>query len=148
MLHDIHDHVEWHPRYYTNLRTYYRTGLYNRFWHYYLILEVFIESCNGYGLPTDDACTPLDTWSCPISDLHLFQCWDHSFLNLSCLRTFWFSNIPRYFYFDLQWYYISFIEPSDYFRFNSWLTNHKEVHQLAKSHAQWFTSNKFKRVRQ
>ena len=26
-------------------------------------------------------------------------CWDHSFLNLSCLRTFWVSNIPRYFYF-------------------------------------------------
>ena len=25
--------------------------------------------------------------------------WDHSFLNLSCLRTFWVSNIPRYFYF-------------------------------------------------
>ena len=27
--------------------------------------------------------------------------WDHSFLNLSCLRTFWVSNIPRYFYFAL-----------------------------------------------
>ena len=27
------------------------------------------------------------------------KCWDHSFLNLSCLRTFWDSNIPRYFYF-------------------------------------------------
>ena len=40
-----------------------------------------------------------DTWSCPIWDLHLFWCWDHSFLNLSFLRTFWVSNIPRYFYF-------------------------------------------------
>ena len=28
--------------------------------------------------------TPPDTWSCPILDLHLFLCWDHSFLNLSC----------------------------------------------------------------
>ena len=28
--------------------------------------------------------------------------WDHSFLNLSCLRTFWVWNIPRYFYFALQ----------------------------------------------
>ena len=43
--------------------------------------------------------TPPDTWSCPIWDLHLFKCWDHSFLNLSCLRTFWVSNIPWYFYF-------------------------------------------------
>ena len=37
MLHDIlgHDHIQWHPqliRHYTNLRTYYRTCLYNRFW--------------------------------------------------------------------------------------------------------------------
>ena len=39
------------------------------------------------------------SWSCPIWDLHLFLCWDHSFLNLSYLRTFWVSNIPRYFYF-------------------------------------------------
>ena len=29
----------------------------------------------------------------------LFSCWDHSFLNLSCLRTFWVLNIHRYFYF-------------------------------------------------
>ena len=43
--------------------------------------------------------TPPDTWSCPIWDLHLFLCWDHSFLNLSCLRTFLVSNIHRYFYF-------------------------------------------------
>ena len=43
--------------------------------------------------------TPPDTWSCPIWDLHLFSCWDHSFLNLSYLRTFWVSNIPLYFYF-------------------------------------------------
>ena len=43
--------------------------------------------------------TSPDTWSCPIWDLHLFKCWDHPFLNLSCLRTFSVSNIPRYFYF-------------------------------------------------
>ena len=52
MLHDIlgHDHVQWHPqliRHYTNLRTYYRTGLHYRFWPYYQILEVSIEHCNG-----------------------------------------------------------------------------------------------------
>ena len=29
-------------------------------------------------------------------------CWERSFLNLSCLRTFWVSNIPRYFYFALS----------------------------------------------
>ena len=54
MLHDIpgHDHVQCHPqliRYYTNLRTYYRSGLYYRFWPYYQILEVSIEHCNGCG---------------------------------------------------------------------------------------------------
>ena len=54
MLHDIlgHDHVQWHPQlitHYTNLRTYYRTGLYYRFWPYYQILEVSIEHCNGCG---------------------------------------------------------------------------------------------------
>ena len=37
MLHDIlgHDHLQWHPqllRHYTNLQTYYRTGLYYRFY--------------------------------------------------------------------------------------------------------------------
>ena len=35
-------------------------------------------------------------------DLRLFLCWDHPFLNLSCLRTFWVSNIPRYFYFTFS----------------------------------------------
>ena len=39
MLHDIlgHDHIQWHPqliRWYTNLRTYYRTGPYYGFWPY------------------------------------------------------------------------------------------------------------------
>ena len=52
MLHDIlgHDHIQWLTRlirHYTNLRTYYRTGLYYRFWPFYQILEVFIEHCNG-----------------------------------------------------------------------------------------------------
>ena len=46
--------------------------------------------------------TPPDTWSWPIWDLHSFKCWDHSFLNLSCLRIFWVSNIPWYFYFALS----------------------------------------------
>ena len=37
------------------LRTYYRTGLYYRFWPYYQIFEVSIEHCNGCGKPTEDA---------------------------------------------------------------------------------------------
>ena len=54
MLHDIlgHDRMQWHPRlirHYTNLRTYYRTGLCCRFWPYYRILEVSMEHCNGCG---------------------------------------------------------------------------------------------------
>ena len=54
MLHDIlgHYRIQWHPqliRLYTNLRTYYRTGLYYRFWPYYQILKVSIEHCNGCG---------------------------------------------------------------------------------------------------
>ena len=53
--------------------------------------------------------TPPDTWSYPIWDLHLFLCWDHSFLNLSYPRTFWVSNIPRYFYFALN-YLAKYIE--------------------------------------
>ena len=54
MSHDIlgHDHIQWHTqliRHYTNLRIFYRTGLYYRFWPYYQILEVSIEHCNGCG---------------------------------------------------------------------------------------------------
>ena len=42
MLHDIrgHDHIQWHTqliRHYTNLRTYYRTGFYYRFWLYFIL---------------------------------------------------------------------------------------------------------------
>ena len=56
MLHDIlgHDHIQCHlfwsditPIW--DLRTYYRTGLYYRFWPYNQILEVSIEHCNGCG---------------------------------------------------------------------------------------------------
>ena len=54
MLHDIlgHDNIQWHHqliRYYTDLRTYYRTGSYYRFRPYYLISEVSIDHCNGCG---------------------------------------------------------------------------------------------------
>ena len=34
---------------------------------------------------------------------NLFWWWDHSFLNLSYLRTFLVSNIPRYFYLASAW---------------------------------------------
>ena len=47
-----HDHIQWRPqliRYYTNLRTYYRTGHYYRFCPYNQILEVSVEHCNGCG---------------------------------------------------------------------------------------------------
>ena len=54
ILHDLlgHDHIQWHPqliRHYTNSRTYYRTGLYYRFWPYYQTLEVSIEHCSRCG---------------------------------------------------------------------------------------------------
>ena len=46
IVHDIlgHDHSQCHPQliiYYTNLRTYYRTGPYYRFWTYYQISGCF-----------------------------------------------------------------------------------------------------------
>ena len=47
-----HDHIQWHSqliRHYTNLRTYYQTGLYYQFCPYNQILEVSIEHCNGCG---------------------------------------------------------------------------------------------------
>ena len=42
-------------QHYTNLQTYYRTGLNYRFWPYYQLLELSIEHCNGCGYPTEDA---------------------------------------------------------------------------------------------
>ena len=104
MLHDIlgHDHIQWHPqlnRYYTSLRPYYRTWLHYWFWPYYQNFGGFHRTLQRVRLANRGRFTPPDTWSCPIWDLHLFWCWDHSFLNLSCLRIFWVSNIPRYFYF-------------------------------------------------
>ena len=56
---DMTIHVQWHPqliRQYTNLRTYYRTGLYYRFWPYYQILEVS-TSVGTRGLKSR-MCTP------------------------------------------------------------------------------------------
>ena len=105
MLHDIlgHDRIQWHPqliRLYTNLRTYYRTGLKYRF---DLITEFWrfpLKTATG-AASQQRTLTPPETWSCPIRDLHLFYWWDYSFLNLSCLQTFWVSNIPRYFYIAL-----------------------------------------------
>ena len=67
----------------------------------YQILEVAIGAASQ-----QSTLTPTDSWSCPIWDLHLFKCWDRSFLNLSCLWTFWFSIIPRYFYFPFKWLFL------------------------------------------
>ena len=105
MLHDIlgHDHVQWHPqliRQYTNLRTYYRTGLYYRFWPYYQILEVSKGHCNGCDMPTEDAyssghlvlsnfgtcmCSNVETnlsWTCLVSGPMNFE---HPSVLLFCL---------------------------------------------------------------
>ena len=49
---DMTIYNEWHPqliRHYINMRTYYRTGHYYRFWTYNQILKVSIEHCNGCG---------------------------------------------------------------------------------------------------
>ena len=45
MLHGTlgHDHIQWHPqliRHYTNMRTYYRTGLITEFWRFYTLQRV------------------------------------------------------------------------------------------------------------
>ena len=93
MVHDFlgHDHIQWHPqliRHVTKLWLFYQTEPYHRFWCYYLIREVFI----WYGAASQQrTLIPPKTWSYPILNLHLFLCLDHSFLNLSCLRTFWVS---------------------------------------------------------
>ena len=96
MLNDIlyDDHIQWHPsliRYYTN------------FWQ--LLIWTLLPNLTFYlnmqGVhrifATGAACqqrtlTTLDTWSCPLWDLHVFLCRDQSFLNLSCFRTFEFRT--------------------------------------------------------
>ena len=107
ILYDItgHDNIQWHLlliRYFTELWPCYCPGPYYRFWRYYLIPKGFHRTFATGAVCQHRTLTAPDTWSCPIWDLHLFLCWDHSFLNLSCLRTFWVSNIPRYFYFALH----------------------------------------------
>ena len=66
---------------------------------YYLIPGGFHRTFATGAVSQKRKFTPPDTGSCPIWDLHLFLCSDHSFLNLSCLRTFWVSNSHRYFFF-------------------------------------------------
>ena len=77
----------------------YRTGPYYNFLRYNLILEGFYRTFETVGASQQRTLNPEDTWSFPIWDLHLFKYLHHSFINLSCLRTFWVSNIPRYFNF-------------------------------------------------
>ena len=76
MLHDIlgHDHIQWHPqliRHYTNLRTYYRTGLYYRFFLITKFLR-FPKNIATGATNQQRTLTFPDTWSCPILGLHLF----------------------------------------------------------------------------
>ena len=104
-LHDIlgHDRIQWHPqlvRLYINLQTHYWTGLYFRFWPYFKILDVSIEHCNGCGQPREDV---YSSRHLVLSHFWLaFVLMLRPFLNLSCLTTFWVSNIPRYFYLALK----------------------------------------------
>ena len=74
MLPDIrgHDHIQWHTqmiRHYTNLRTYYRNGLYywwlSNFGGFHITLQ-------RVRLSQQRTLTPPDTWSRPIWELHLF----------------------------------------------------------------------------
>ena len=95
------DIIHWF-RHFTKSWPGYQTGPYHRFWCYYRIPGSFHRTFASGVASQQRTPTPPDTWSCRIWDLNLFWCWDNSFLNLSCLRTFWVSNIPRYFYF--AWY--------------------------------------------
>ena len=109
MLHDILGHylyhIQWHPpliRHFIKSRPCYWTVPYCRFWRNYLIPGGFHRTFATHVASPQRTLTPLDTLSCPIWDLHLFWYWDYSFLNLSCLLTFWVSNIPRYFYYAVH----------------------------------------------
>ena len=92
-------------RHYNKTWPCYRIGPYCRFWRHCLIPGGFHTTFAKDAASHQRTFTSPDTWSCPILDLHLFLCWDHSFLNVSCLRTLWVSNIPGYFYFALWVYY-------------------------------------------
>ena len=104
MLDDIlrHDHIQWHPqlvRYNTNLWTYYRTWPYCRFWPNYQMSECFHGTLQRVWLANRGRLllrTPgsIPFWTCVCSNVEI--------LNLSYLRTFWVSSIPRYFYFAYQ----------------------------------------------
>ena len=67
------------------------------FWQIFFIIGVFCP-CFAYrtfaiGVTSQQRMlTPLDTWSCPIWDLCLFWCWDHTFLDLSCFCTLTFQH--------------------------------------------------------
>ena len=107
MLHDIH--IKWRPqliRHFTKSWPCYRT------WPYNVRITIFDVIPRGIhrtfatgGVSQQRTLTAPDTWSCPFGDLHLFYCSNHSFLNLSYIRTFWVSNIPRYFYFVSHTYH-------------------------------------------
>ena len=99
MLHDILG--QWDPpliRHFTKSWPCYRSRPYYRL-DVYLIPGGFQRTFATYAASQQRMLTHPVTWSCPISDFHVFSYWDHSFINLSCLRTFWVANIPGYFYF-------------------------------------------------
>ena len=87
---------------FTNSWHNYRTLPYNRHWPHYQIPWCFYRSFVTGSASQQRSLTLLDTWSCPIWDLHLFHCLDKSLVNLSCLRTFNFKH-PRYFYFAINY---------------------------------------------
>ena len=70
---------------------------------YYQILEVSIELLQRVRLANRGRLLlrtpgPVPFGTCICSNVESILSW-----NLSCLRTFWVSNTPRYFYFTLYW---------------------------------------------
>ena len=92
-----HDHIQWQTqliRQYTNLRTYYRTGLYYRFWPYYQIVEVSITHWKlaNRGRLLLWTPGPVSFGTCICSNVETIISWNCH------VRTFCVSNIPRYYF--------------------------------------------------
>ena len=72
-----HDHIQWLPpmiRHFTKSWPCYQIWPFNRFWRYYLIPGNFYRTFATGAASQQRTLTSPDTWSCPIWDLHLFNC--------------------------------------------------------------------------